>query len=426
MKHLFYLFFFLLTASWLSAQPAQQLVHVQVTPDRANFIYQAGEAVTFHITVSKNGIPLPDVAIRYQISEDMMKPHTSGKLTLKEGTASIPAGTMNKAGFLRCQVYASCDGREYQGVATVGFQPEELQPVTRLPDDFFEFWEKAKAHAAKVPMDIKMTLVPEKCTERVNVYQVNLQNLGVGNRFYGMLCVPKGEGTYPAILKFPGAGVRAYHGDIENASRGYIVFEVGIHGIPVNLSGDVYWNLYEGPLKNYHTFNLDNRDMYYYKRVYLGCVRAIDFLFTLPEFDGTNLIAYGGSQGGALSIVTAALDPRVTGLVSFYPALCDVTGYLHGRAGGWPHMFNKPEHHTPEKVATAAYYDVVNFARHIRVPGYYSFGYNDMVCPPTTVYSALNVIEVPKEVFVCEETAHYAYPEQRSKSWQWIKNLLSK
>jgi hypothetical protein len=46
-----------------------------------------------------------------------------------------------------------------------------------------------------------------------------------------------------------------------------------------------------------------------------------------------------GSQGGALSIVTAALDSRVRGLAAYYPALSDVTGYLHNRAGGWPHMF---------------------------------------------------------------------------------------
>lgn len=61
--------------------------------------------------------------------------------------------------------------------------------------------------------------------------------------------------------------------------------------------------------------------------------------FSMDEFDGENLIVYGGSQGGALAIVTAALDPRIKGLVSFYPALCDLNGYVHGRAGGWPHLF---------------------------------------------------------------------------------------
>jgi hypothetical protein len=70
--------------------------------------------------------------------------------------------------------------------------------------------------------------------------------------------------------KSPGAGIRAYYADVADAEKGYIVFEIGIHGIPVNLSGDIYTNLYQGALKNYHTFNLDNKDKYNYKRVYLG------------------------------------------------------------------------------------------------------------------------------------------------------------
>lgn len=426
MKNLFRLFLFLIASVQLAAQPAEQIVKVQVAPDRASFLYKEGEKVKFNVSVMKNSVPLQDVEIQYNISEDMMNPHKSDKAVLKNGVGSIDAGTMQKAGFLRCQVTARCNGRDYKGLATVGFDPQKIQPVTQLPDDFTAFWDKAKAEAAKIPMDVKMNLVPEKCTEKVDVYYVNIQNFRNNCRLYGTLCVPKGKGKYPAILKVPGAGVRAYNGDIESASRGYIVMEIGIHGIPVNMSGDVYWNLAEGPLKNYHSFNLDNRDEYYYKRVYLGCVRAIDFIFTLPEFDGENLITYGGSQGGALSIVTAGLDNRVKGLVSFYPALCDITGYLHGRAGGWPHMFKKEENNVHEKINTARYYDVVNFARQIKVPGFYSFGYNDMVCPPTTIYSAVNMVTAPKEVLISEDTGHYAYSEQRTESWRWVKDLLSK
>lgn len=424
MRSLISIFIYLAISIQLAAQPSEQLVKVQVTPDRADFLYKEGTTVKFNIAVLKNGIPLNDVEIHYAVSEDMMKPHKSGTSMLKGEVVTIDAGTMKKAGFLRCQVTAKYKGRDYRGLATVGFNPQKIEPATQLPDDFVAFWDKAKAEAAKIPMDVKMTLVPERCTEKVNVYYVSVQNFRNNSRLYGTLCIPKGEGKFPAILKLPGAGIRAYNGDIESANRGYIVFEIGIHGIPVNMTGDVYWNLYEGPLKNYHSFNLESRDNYYYKRVYMGCVRAIDFIFTLPEFDGDNLIAYGGSQGGALSIVTAALDNRVKGLVAFYPALCDITGYLHGRAGGWPHMFKNEENNTPEKVKTAQYYDVVNFARHISVPGFYSFGYNDMVCPPTTVYSAMNVIDAPKNILVAEETGHYAYPEQRSESWAWVKNFI--
>jgi cephalosporin-C deacetylase-like acetyl esterase len=70
-------------------------------------------------------------------------------------------------------------------------------------------------------------------------------------------------------------------------------------------------------------------------------VRAVDYIFSLPEFDGSTIAVTGGSQGGALSIVTAGLDSRIKYLAAFYPAMCDFTGYLYGRAGGWPHMFNE-------------------------------------------------------------------------------------
>ena len=42
---------------------------------------------------------------------------------------------------------------------------------------------------------------------------------------------------YPAILKVPGAGIRAYNGEPERAGNGFIILEIGIHGIPVNLTG---------------------------------------------------------------------------------------------------------------------------------------------------------------------------------------------
>ena len=73
----------------------------------------------------------------------------------------------------------------------------------------------------------------------------------------------------------------------------------------------VYTDLGASTLYQYYNYNLDNKDRYYFKRVYLGCVRANDFLASLPQFDGVNLAVTGGSQGGALSIVTAGLDARV-------------------------------------------------------------------------------------------------------------------
>jgi cephalosporin-C deacetylase len=183
-----------------------------------------------------------------------------------------------------------------------------------------------------------------------------------------------------------------------------------------------------GWLNQYWTYNLDNRDLYYFKRVYLGCVRANDFIFSLPQFDGQNLAVTGGSQGGALSIVTAGLDPRVKWSAPIYPALADLTGYLKGRAGGWPHLFDKnnPHHQTESKIKTAAYYDVVNFAKQLSVPTLYTMGFNDDVCPPTSMYAAYNVITAPKELKLFLETGHWTYPEENDVVNDWILEKLGR
>ena len=428
-KHFLVLFLvFIWTCQNSFGQITEKYIQVQVTPDHANWLYKPGEQVKFRVAVTQSGVAVPASMVRYAIMPEKMKPVKEGPLQLTNGQAMLDGGTMPGAGFLRCEVFATFDGKEYKGLGTAGFDPLAIQPTVKLPADFMQFWDKGKTELATVPLDARMTLMPERCTENVNVYQVNLQGYNK-SRIYGILCVPKKEGKYPALLQVPGAGIRPYGGDIGKAEKGVVTFQIGIHGIPVDLPQDVYNNLSAGALSGYQAFNLENKDRYYYKRVYLNCVRAVDFLESLPQVDKNSLSVMGGSQGGALSVVTAALDSRVKWLLAFYPALADMTGYLHGRAGGWPHLFapgNNGVHETPDKINTVGYYDVANFAQFVKVPGFYSWGYNDETCPPTSFYAAYNAIKAPKEVFVVPETGHWTYPEQYEKADAWLMPKLVK
>ncbi|MEI6277215.1 MAG: acetylxylan esterase [Prolixibacteraceae bacterium] len=420
--------YFLLVAATLFAQPVERLVKIVVTPDHANWIYKPGEPAHFKVQVLKNSEPLQNVKVRVEVGPEQMTPAKIDTFTQKDGPFVVDAGTMKVPGFLRCKASATINGVRYDNLATAAYSPDLIKPTTEVPADFSTFWENAKTEAAKIPIDAKVTLLPDRCTEKVNVYQANIQNYKSGMRLYGILCVPKKAGKYPALLKVPGAGVRGYSGDAAMAENGVITFEIGIHGIPVTMDPSIYLDLGKTTLEGYPFFNLDDRDRYYYKRVYLGCVRAIDFLFSLPEFDGSTLAVTGGSQGGALSIVTAGLDSRVKYLAAFYPALCDLTGYLNGRAGGWPHMFadyNKSFNGKPDKIATSKYYDVVNFARMVKVPGLYSWGYNDLTCPPTSMFSAYNVIQAPKSLNIFEETGHWTYPEENELARIWLLGKLT-
>ena len=55
---------------------------------------------------------------------------------------------------------------------------------------------------------------------------------------------------------------------------------------------------------------------------------------------------------------------------------------------------------------------MVNFARRVKVPGLYTWGFNDETCPPTSMYSAFNVTPGRKELMLALETGHNTVPEQ--------------
>ena len=423
MKKLLVALFLLILTLSVDAQPARQVVQVIVTPDHADWTYEKGQQPRFTIAVLRNYVPLENVTVQYRIGPEKMAPWKEGSVTLNDGKAVVKAGRSMEAGFLNCQASVVVDGKTYSSYATAGFSPETIQPTTTLPADFLQFWTGAKEELSKIPIKPVMTLMPELSTDKVDVYHVSINN--VKGKIYGVLCKPKAEGKYPAILNVPGAGVRPYKGYMPNTDKGVITFQIGIHGIPLNLDQVVYNDLKDGALEGYQKVNFDDKEQNYYKRVYLGCVRAIDFIESLECYDGT-LAVTGNSQGGALSIVTAALDNRVDYLAAVYPALCDLTGYLHGRAGGWPHLFLDEFTNKADKVENSKYYDVVNFARFVKVPGWYTWGYNDNVCPPTSMYAAYNVIEAPKELHVFQETQHWLFPEQDQWRNDWLYQQLKK
>ncbi|TAE31277.1 MAG: acetylxylan esterase [Cytophagales bacterium] len=421
----------LLLPASLLAQPAERLVKVVVAPDRTDWTYKTGDPVRFTINVLQHGNPVPNARVKYEIGPEKMPATKTETLPIPSGSLTVDGGTMRTPGFLRCVATVVVNGKEYRGLGTAGFNPQDIKPTVENPADFDQFWSTGKAELAKIPLDARLTLLPERCTEKVNVYHVNLQNWAYNatSRLYGILCVPKAEGKYPALLQVPGAGVRPYGGDIASAEQGIVTFQIGIHGVPVNMDVSVYNSLGAGPLNGYQYFNLDDRDRYYYRRVYLGCVRAVDFLASLPQVNANVIGVTGGSQGGALSIITAGLDSRVKFLGAYYPALSDVTGYLNGRAGGWPHMFwggTNTWTNKAEKIKTAGYYDVVNFARRVTVPGRYTWGFNDETCPPTSMYASYNLISAPKSLELFHDTGHWTYPEETEYINGWLLEQLKK
>jgi cephalosporin-C deacetylase-like acetyl esterase len=408
--------------SFVTAQPAQRLVHVLVSPDRADWKYKTGEEATFSVKVLQYAAPVNEVTVDYELGPEFFPDVVKKDVRLKNGELTLKA-SMKEPGFVRCKVTAKVGGRSYEGLATAAFSEDKILPASDDPKDFDAFWAATLGEARKIPLDPIIRLLPERCTSSQNVYEASFRNDSYGSRIYGILITPKKPGRYPAILQVPGAGIRPYGG--ANYGDGVISLEIGIHGVSVTLPPELYSNLSGGPLASYWNLNRNDRATHYYRRVYTGCARAVDFIFSLPEFNGSTVGVTGGSQGGALSIVTAALDSRIGFLAPFYPALCDYAGYLKGRAGGWPHYFRdvKP---APGDVETLAYFDVVNFARRVKAPGLYSWGFNDVVCPPTSMYAAYNVIPAPKELRLFQDTGHWTYPEQHALFREWLLEQCGK
>jgi len=404
-------------------------VQVRVAPDHPDWTYALGERVKFTVKVVADNEPLPGAVVHFSVGPEAY-PAREADAEVPAGGLVVEAAGLTVPGFIRCSVSCEVAGRRYRGLATAGYVPGEIRPTQTEPADFDAFWQAGKEALAAIPMEPQLTLWPEQCTPLLDVYHVRFQNIGAGSakvsKLYGVLCVPKGRGPFPAVLRIPGAGVRPYFGEKEIAARGIITLVIGIHGIPVNLPQEMYDQLAVAGLSGYPFFNLADRGAYYYRRVVLGCLRANDFLCSLSQFDGRNLIVVGSSQGGFLALATAALDPRVRAADVLHPAFCDVTGYLHGRAGGWPHMFRPDRdggpnpHATPQEIAVTGYYDGVNFARRVKIPCHFDFGYNDETCPPTSMFAAYNVITAPKTLTLALELGHGISPEQTEATANWV------
>lgn len=411
----------------VAAQIRGYNIQVNVVPDHQDWTYKVGETATFRISVTKSATPLAGAVIDYEAGPEMYQDVKKTAVVLKDGTLTVK-GKMSKPGFYRVDVKTTIGGKEYKGACAAAFSPEQLKPTTVNPADFDQFWQNAISEARHTDLNPTKRLLPERCTKDVNVYEVSFQNVRWGSRTYGILCEPVKPGKYPALLRVPGAGVRPYGGDIYTASKGAVTLEIGIHGIPVTMQQSVYDDLGQGALNGYWEFGMDNRDKSYYKHVVLGCIRALDYIEQYTPWNGKELGVTGSSQGGFLSLATAGLDRRITFYAPVHAALCDHTASLKGVACGWPHYFYWNKDKGMEKqIETSRYYDGVNFARRITnaQTGWFSFGYNDDVVPPTTAWATYNIVKGPKSITPYQQTAHFWYQEQWDEWENWLLTQMN-
>lgn len=401
-------------------------------PDHPDWIYRTGEKAKIKISLFKYGIPQDGITVKYETGSELMPSDKTGSIVLKNGKAEINIGTLDKPGFRDCIFSVMINGRKYSHHVKVGFSPDKIKPYTEMPDGFMDFWKNNIKEASEFPLKYTREKAEEYCTEKIDCYLIKLQLNNRGQAVYGYLFYPKNAkpGSCPVVLSPPGAGIKTIKEPLRHkyyAEEGFIRLEFEIHGLNPTMSEEQFKeisNAFNGKENGYLTNGLDNKDNYYMKRVYLSCLRCIDLLTSLPEWDGKNVIVQGGSQGGALAMITAGLDKRVTACVVNHPALSDMAGYMAGRAGGYPHFFRTRGMDTKEKLETMSYYDVVNFARLIKADTFMTWGFNDNTCPPTTSYAVYNTLECNKEALITPINEHWTSEETERGHLEWIKKHL--
>jgi cephalosporin-C deacetylase len=119
--------------------------------------------------------------------------------------------------------------------------------------------------------------------------------------------------------------------------------------------------------------------------------------------------------------VVAGLNNKVTHVVVNVPAGSDANGTLHGHMPGYPNWYSQ----NPKVAETARYFDVANFASHIKAPTMMAMGWIDDVTPAIGQWITFNQIPGTKEAvpMIDSNHNHLATPQQqmpwvgRSKAW---------
>jgi cephalosporin-C deacetylase len=278
--------------------------------------------------------------------------------------------------------------------------PDQYRSQVQRPADFDAFWDDVLAKAARIPLNATVTPSPLRSTAEVDTFEVHYDSLD-GVRIAGWYCVPTvGQAvslpetglrqaeslphSLPAILSVPG-----YISDPpiprQWARKGYAVFSVAPRG---KVRSNRHYNPgYPGLL----THNIVDRHTYAYRGFYIDAARGVDFLLSRPEVDPQRLGVTGSSQGGALTLTTAALRPEIRAAAAGAPYLCGFMDAIE-LTDAYPYYeINDYLHLYPERTAavreTLAYFDGINFAPRITCPILVNVGLQDNVCPPETGYA---------------------------------------
>ncbi|MBR5415965.1 MAG: acetylxylan esterase [Thermoguttaceae bacterium] len=402
---------------------------VRFVCDRADQVCHVGESAAVTMTVLNNdGEPVEKGTLCVRITNDGGEILDRRDFDLAESNPAAVNVSLSFPGHALVKATASGEGigEDVHRLFGLSFDPQRIEPGLPKPDDFDRFWAEGKAEVRQIPLDAEMTPIPELTTETREVFQVGFATLG-GERVYGFLSKPVGEGPFPALVNVPGAGPGTGP-DLTLTDRGFAVLVMNVFPYPVPLNEAERKKQHKEFNKSlgvrYCYFHSNDRGTYYFRSVYLGIDRAIDW-FAAQPFTDHRIGFFGMSQGGGSALILSALNRNIKAAVASEPAICDHAGGLKGRSPGWPRLVAQAKG-DPEVLNASRYLDGVNFAGSIEIPIRVIVGFIDVTCSPSSVWSAYNAIPSADKEMLLEQKLGHQYGEKYQQALDWLCETVGK
>ncbi|MBQ1456524.1 MAG: acetylxylan esterase [Thermoguttaceae bacterium] len=375
--------------------------------DKDPLTYAPGETMTFTVSVLEDGQKVSGKNLTWTRQGDDGKTETGQAVSDAEQPLTIQT-SLDVPGFVWIQVSVvpgegeqPQQGDQHRFSGGAGVLLDQIKGAGE-PADFDEYWARQKARLATVPMTVKREEVPSG-NENVLCWDIRVECLGMP--VSGYLCLPKdaAEKSLPAHLFLHGYGVYSAG---KRVSDSEITLEINAHGIDNGRDQTYYDTLRDTALKGYGLSVESNSDpeLCYWNGVALRVIRALEYLKSLPQWDGENLIVSGGSQGGFQSLLAGGLDGDVTEIKAVVPWMCDISGAeLSNRIDSFS---------IPAWTDALGYFDSANHAKRIKANVDIYAGLGDYVCPPSGQMVQFNSLNTPVKLTFSQGRTHgYEMPD---------------
>lgn len=301
------------------------------------------------------------------------------------------------------------------------------------PSDFEAYWDTALRelddHNPRVELVPNHTIV----APQVECFDLWFRGLG-GAKVYAKYMRPKrSSGTGPAVVKFHGYSASSpdWSDLIGYASSGIAVAAMDCRG-QGGLSEDV-GGVTGTTLRGHIIRGLDDPDptKLLYRAIFLDTALLARIVMSFDEVDGRRVGSTGGSQGGALALACAALEPRIKRCASVFPFLCDyrriwnmdLAKQAFEELSYFLRRFD-PRHERVEEIFTKlGYIDIQNLAPRIEGEVLMFTGLMDQVCPPSSQFAAYNKLAGTKEMVLYPDYGHEALPGANDRIFNFLAKL---